>query len=810
MPGTRTLFLLGLLLSSLSPAWATNYYVSATGDDSANGLSPANAWASIDKVNAEMGRFGAGDSILFKRGHEFYGSLVVTDEGQAGQPLVIAAYGLGPKPVFTGSRPLLDWIYLGDNVWRATCGDCLKMPSSLFIEDKSYPLGRFPNLDAPNKGYLTIDNANGRTTIVDQDLPASPDWSGAEVVVRTRRWILDRAPVGSHVGNTLNLANGGTSSGMLDGYGYFFTNHVNTLDRHGEWAFDPRDNHLFVYLDEGYFPEELRIEVPVLDQLLSIGFRDFITVRDLRFIHSQDVSVLITHSEGNIFTHCDIEQSGHDALKGTSNDDFVCTYNRIVDTNNNGLTLTDCESCEISYNEIRRTAMHPGMGSNGNGEYLACLLRGSYSNFTYNLIDSAGYNGLYFRGSYLNIHRNVVAYSCLIKDDGAGIYTWQDGSAPDTMRRVTENFILHADGAPEGTSNAELYAAEGIYADDHSANLLIEGNTVAFCGDKGIYLHNSYNVDVLHNVVYATSRQIYLRHDDIAPTWPIRNVQVKHNIFFGTQLSDINVDLFSWREDVFQFGVIDSNYLVNPHNDFRINQIRYNPTFPNGRINTYNFSLAEWQAFTPYDPASQPAPFYLPRYQVDQYLGVNKLTNGDFATDLSGWGCWGNGGGNNCDLSWDANGGLDGGSARFTFNPFTGSSTALIRRTLGPVNAGDQFLLRYDIRGAKAFNALELIMIRKGPTYENIAEVGLRPFSAHRSHQEHLFISDATTTNTRLDLKMGESDSLAWLDNLELIPVQTSPGFCDRQGALRIQCHRPTPANHPYQSPPRPQRPKLL
>ena len=63
------------------------YYVSASGDDLANGLSPANAWKSIAKASTARakpsngGILKPGDKLLFRRGDTFYGLLLIQCSG---------------------------------------------------------------------------------------------------------------------------------------------------------------------------------------------------------------------------------------------------------------------------------------------------------------------------------------------------------------------------------------------------------------------------------------------------------------------------------------------------------------------------------------------------------------------------------------------------------------------------------------------------------------------------------------------------------------------------------------------------------
>ena len=83
-------------------ASATDYYVSSSGNDSANGLSSSTPWQSISKVNSSFSGFNPGDRILFKRGDVFYGTLRISRSGSSGNPITISAYGSGANPVISG------------------------------------------------------------------------------------------------------------------------------------------------------------------------------------------------------------------------------------------------------------------------------------------------------------------------------------------------------------------------------------------------------------------------------------------------------------------------------------------------------------------------------------------------------------------------------------------------------------------------------------------------------------------------------------------------------------------------------------
>jgi len=78
-------------------AQAATYYVDVTnGSDSNNGTSEDNTWKTISKVNSSS--FNPGDSVLFKRGEEWWETLIVPSSGTSGNPITFGAYGTGDKP----------------------------------------------------------------------------------------------------------------------------------------------------------------------------------------------------------------------------------------------------------------------------------------------------------------------------------------------------------------------------------------------------------------------------------------------------------------------------------------------------------------------------------------------------------------------------------------------------------------------------------------------------------------------------------------------------------------------------------------
>ena len=116
-------FTLAVNSSSTASSTYTTYYVdSASGNDSNDGTSSSTSWRTIAKVNST--RFAAGDHILFKRGGTWRELLALSSSGEAGNPIVIDAYGTGAAPIVSGADlvPQSAWTLCSgctSGVWRA-------------------------------------------------------------------------------------------------------------------------------------------------------------------------------------------------------------------------------------------------------------------------------------------------------------------------------------------------------------------------------------------------------------------------------------------------------------------------------------------------------------------------------------------------------------------------------------------------------------------------------------------------------------------------------------------------------------------
>jgi len=117
-----------LLFISIIAQSQTTYYISNNGSDAANGLTSGTAWRTLTNVNATT--FEPGDSILFKAGDSWRGTVLtadcdgcnvfyVNDSGDESANIYFGRYGIGVNPKLLGSQRAITWTTTATvNVWQ--------------------------------------------------------------------------------------------------------------------------------------------------------------------------------------------------------------------------------------------------------------------------------------------------------------------------------------------------------------------------------------------------------------------------------------------------------------------------------------------------------------------------------------------------------------------------------------------------------------------------------------------------------------------------------------------------------------------
>ncbi|MBE7172824.1 MAG: right-handed parallel beta-helix repeat-containing protein, partial [Williamsia sp.] len=613
---------------------AINYYFSSsTGNDaytSAQARNPATPWKTLSKLNSVLDTVAAGSAMLLKRGDIFEGSLVFRSSGASGNPIIISAYDTGRKPVITGLTSPASWFYRGNGVWRASLPPNNIARLNMVVQNgRIQAMGRYPNITAANKGYLTFNSHSGSATITDNNHSPDPNWAnGAELVVRKNEWVIDRGPITSVSGNSITFSNP-TGFGLIDGYGYFIQNDSTLLDQLGEWYFNKAQNVVQVYTGSAASPADYGFRFSVVDTLVTIHGKSNITFDNISLQGANQSAMAVWDGANNVSVqNCLISFSGHNAIAGNFTQNFVLNRSVVSHTNNNGLYLAPyCLNTVIKNNLITNTGLIPGLGANDNQALEGMTIDGTGSLIQYNTVDSTGYIGIAFTNDSVSAVNNFVNHFALTTDDGAGIYT-HDGVK--LGRKILGNIILNGKGSHEGTFNSEDSDANGIGTDDRSTYVQIYGNTIANCNGRGIGLHNSQYIALRGNTLFNNKlAQIQLDHDVIATDSPTRYDSIFSNIVFAKTASQYLFGIRSLTNDISQSGLIDSNYYYRPDN----NELAYYSYIDQtGETTLYNFP--HWKSILNFDAHSTEFPSHFAAYTINS-TDTNRYKNSTFNADIS-------------------------------------------------------------------------------------------------------------------------------------------------------------------------------
>lgn len=754
------LFFAGILNSARS----SNYYFSSvSGNDSrttAQAQNPATPWQTLSKLNSLISSLNAGDSVLFKCGETFYGSITVTKSGSTTRPIVFASYGAGARPVISGLQKLSSWVSIGNGIYESYNASLGSTVNTVIFNGSMQAMGRYPNIDAANKGFLTFESHNGNS-ITDQQLTSAINWTGAEVVIRPKRWILDRSTVTSHSGNTLSFTPALTYN-PYDNYGYFIQNHIKTLDQLGEWYYNPSTKKLDVYFGSAN-PSSYNVQASAVGTLVTVNNQSNIVFYNLGFNGSNVKAFDLYYAQNICLQSCSVMYSGVDAVDASATTNLAVKNTYFNFTNNNAIDLNyNCDNSVIRYNYVANTGMTPGMGLGGNVTYQAITIVGSNNLVEYNTIYNTGYAGIrYSGGNYNNFRNNFINYFTLTKDDGGGIYGGEAQNTNYVGTQITNNIILNGLGAPEGTDRPNFYSSSGIFLDDNCANTDISFNTVSNCGRSGILIHNSFKTNVLNNLLYNNTTQLTMIHDYGMPNALLRNMVVKNNICFAKVDSQDVCNVRTEANDINLLGVMDNNYYCRPVDD-NLTMVS-TCTIGGARVDRYQ-DLASWQATYNLDKSSLKSPIKIPPYIINS-LGPNLYSNGTFGSGITGLY-------SNPLSSW-VNNKLDGGTYQAKNLFSTNLSNYQIIIGVGAIAAKRNYILRFSSQ-ASADTLLSAFLRQSGAPYSYLSDTKTIPISTSRTENEYLFSLPAASPSASIIFSTKCPGMTFWLDNLELRDANVS------------------------------------
>lgn len=605
-------------------SFATNYYLNtATGNDANAGTFVA-PWKTINKINTFFNSFNNGDSVLFARGQIFYGKIRPTKSFTT--PLVFSAYGSGAQPVISSFIQLDSWTNLGGNIWEGVSSDSsafvtLNNTNEVVINGVNVAMGRFPNDNAANGGYLTYQTFT-QTKLTSSSLnSAVTNWTGAIAVIRKNNWIIEKDTITSASGSSINHTFHGTNNGT-NNYGFFIENDARTLDAQNEWYFVPATRKLRIFSTS--MPTDVKIAT--IDTLVWTHNFDVMTFKNLTFTGSNTNTFVVPGSNHIIIRNCTFDFSGRDVIWGYQNvgaasaSNFSFDSNTVNHTNNNVVQVAqEFTNSSFSFNTVKNTGLQVGMLANGattqSNAKSAQVFSISSANcmIQRNIIDSTGYVSIYWLAGFDTIRYNLITEAMRTKQDGGLIYTWNGipGATSFTGQKIYNNILLNSSGLSSiaGTTQAVTSSlVHGVYLDANTRNVEVYNNTCANLGWGGGYSYSGSSNNNWHNNTFYNNVVNQMRLIDQRPasngSIPSTNDTIKNNIFFSrtaTQFTGVYTTAVTPATFFGAVGIFDSNYYARPIDDNLTIQFVTGST-----TSTYN--LAQWKTVSGKDAASNKSP----------------------------------------------------------------------------------------------------------------------------------------------------------------------------------------------------------
>jgi parallel beta-helix repeat protein len=493
----------------ITKASSPNFYVSPSGNDNNNGTSSSTPWRSLQKVNSTS--FPSGSVIAFEQGGEWYGELRVSSSN-----ITITSYGTGEKPKIHGWKTLTGWVNEGKGVYSITDVSLLSTAKILSINDKIYNKGRYPKSNWLRTHSASPD-ASSSGWVASNDLPGSPNLSGADIVLNKNSWVIDVGRVSSHSGNTISYSGTSGHYQALPHHGFFFQNHKNFLTEFGDWMYDGSSKKLSMYFGSQN-PNNFTVKVSSVEHIINIINKSNVVLQNL---HLEGANSTLVRFEGSNCTNNTLEYS---YLRFSGYNGVFCEpvngwpehitirNNTIEDIKNNGIDAPESRNIDVENNVLRRIYLDAAGGKNGDFSGVAIQLgstgyrSGNYK-ITGNRIYDVGYNGIRFGGSNVIVENNFIYKYNLVKIDGGGIYTFGKGQSiigsqdVFTNRIIRRNIVSNPDYKIPVLTQHPNEEGYGIYLDQWTQNVVIEEN-ILFDNSVGILYHNGPNNSGFNNLIY--------------------------------------------------------------------------------------------------------------------------------------------------------------------------------------------------------------------------------------------------------------------------------------------------------------------
>lgn len=357
---------------------------------------------------------------------------------------------------------------------------------------------------------------------------------GLGVNIRSRSWAFEENAIRSMSGSTVTLRDSSLFA-LQQGWGFFLTGAGWMVDSPAEWFADSTTGRLILATHDGAVPAG-RVTATVLDRGIDLSNQSYVVVRNLR-VQKVGTGVVATNSKNVQIDGLSISRTAGFGVDFLASREFMISNSEISDTRLDALSGTQHWKTSAIYAVVRDNLI-VGSGTNSSptdperlpAPALASLHAGTYATVHGNTLVRSAYTGIRAdKGSVVS--GNHVVDSCLVLDDGGGIYVQETDNDGLIENNVVENVIGRTDGKPRASTQAV-----GIYLDDLTSGVTVRQNTVSNA-DNGIQVHNAFNNVIENNTLFGNRvNQLWFQENwnRLNPAGDIYGNEIRGNLFVPT------------------------------------------------------------------------------------------------------------------------------------------------------------------------------------------------------------------------------------------------------------------------------------
>lgn len=531
-------FFYAIALYTLStPLIAQDFYVAASGDDNANGLSlvsenssgsgPFRTLARAQQAIRELkknGSFKEAITVHVQAGTYFLQKPLdfdIRDSGFSDRQINWQAEN--GQAIISGGIALQDCGESDKGVWRCAVNglslDKVKYAQSyrvkgdipgfdLFIDQQRMHLARWPNNDWAHI-KAPLDQKTSFTSM--EALPETQaDLSHAQVHIFAGNDWYDEYIGASSVNSSENkiiLANQ-TAYPLASGRRFYLQNIESELDEPGEWFYDKTEDNLSFIPFKNTQPKE--IVVSTLHKLININGASYISFKHLGFRHCTGVAINVIKTNNVSFQNIEANNIGARAMEVIDSNDIVISNSHIHDAGEGGILIAagNRNTLQPGKNLVHNNHIHD-VSQKIMTYTPAVEFSGVGNQATHNLIEQLPGTGILINGNDHLVEKNEVQHVCEATSDCGAIYSGRDWTYRGNIIRYNSIHDLSGYGlkSVDIANNQVLYAkpdgVRGVYLDDLVSGFSIIGNVFNNAGLMAIQLGSGRD-NVIENNVFST------------------------------------------------------------------------------------------------------------------------------------------------------------------------------------------------------------------------------------------------------------------------------------------------------------------